>query len=92
MKKSGRRAFIRAQISKYLSARNVDKIVDFFREFSEEIQDSPLAKGYYLLLYDSTPYLSITIQRPFSCRGGMLPAAPLTPVSGGYPQIPINKM
>jgi hypothetical protein len=37
----------------------VEKTVDFFRELSEEIQNSSLAKIGSLLIYKATPYLSI---------------------------------
>jgi hypothetical protein len=70
----------------FLSNSFVEKIVDFFRESGEEIQNSPLAKGHSFLVDKANPYLSITLEMAiFSvCRGPRtLPTAGL---SMGYPQ------
>jgi hypothetical protein len=40
----------------------VEKIVDFFPESGEEIQNFPLAKRCSFLVHDANPYLSITIR------------------------------
>jgi len=46
----------------FLSDTFVEKIVDFFRESGEEIQNSPLAKRCSFLVRKANPYLSITIR------------------------------
>jgi alanine dehydrogenase len=41
----------------------VEKTVDYFQKSCGKIQNSPLAKGYSLLIGKVTPYLSINIKR-----------------------------
>jgi hypothetical protein len=73
-----------------LSVCFVEKIVDFFRESGEEIQNFPLAKGRSFLIENVTSYLSITIRRVHSSVGRLPPAPATTATCRGYPQNGVN--
>jgi hypothetical protein len=70
----------------------VEKIVDFFRESVEEIQNSSLAKGCSFLVDMATAYLSITIRRLHSSVGRLVPGPATTGPFLGYPQIRVKIM
>jgi hypothetical protein len=56
----------------------VEKLVDYFLEFSEEIQDFPLAKYHSFLIDEATPYISINLKRASGAAGGLTGAGTST--------------